>query len=95
MGELTGDVLYSGIRPTQAFLRRYTGARAARAARLQQPAACVPGFAACMPRLVPQPGAAVVAVLRMHAACPCALQLAWACKLLTRMIGSPQPLGEC
>jgi len=59
VGELTGDVLYSGIRPTQAFLRRYTGARAARAARLQQPAACVPGFAACMPRLVPQPGAAV------------------------------------
>ncbi len=34
VGELTGDVLYSGIRPTQAFLRRYTGARAARAGRL-------------------------------------------------------------
>ena len=26
IGELHGDILFSGIRPTQAFLRRYTGA---------------------------------------------------------------------
>ena len=25
MGELNGDILFSGIRPTRAFLRRYTG----------------------------------------------------------------------
>ena len=26
IGEMRGDILFSGIRPSQAFLRRYTGA---------------------------------------------------------------------
>lgn len=26
MGELKGDILFSGVQPTRAFLRRYTGA---------------------------------------------------------------------
>ena len=25
VGELQGDILFSGVRPSQAFLRRYTG----------------------------------------------------------------------